>query len=93
MADQSERAAKEAQAKSRFLTIQAARLAGVITVMLGLAIVGEVIPISHYIGYALVLIGLVETLVTPVILAKMWSTKSAAKKAYKDAQKTSGHKK
>lgn len=72
--------ADDERAKKRFLTIQAVRLGGVITILIGLTIVGEVIPVHEYIGYALVLIGLVETMVLPVILAKKWSTRNADKK-------------
>lgn len=69
--------ADEERAKKRFLTIQAVRLGGAVTVMIGLAIVGEVIPIHEYIGYGLVLIGLVETMIMPVIMAKKWSTRNS----------------
>lgn len=68
--------ADEELAKKRFLTIQAARLAGVVIILIGLTIVAGVIPISEYIGYVLVVIGLIETLIMPVILARKWSSRN-----------------
>ena len=61
-------------AAARFWTIQLLRLSGVVLVVLGVMIVGGVIALPAPVGVALLLVGLVDFLVVPLILARRWRT-------------------
>jgi hypothetical protein len=63
-------------ARNRWAVITAARLAGVAAVVLGLLIVQRVVEAPELLGYALVLIGLADTFVVPIVLARRWRSPS-----------------
>ena len=54
-------------AKARFLTIQAVRLSGVAT-----AVLGGILPLPEIAGYILVALGVAEIFILPIVLAKRW---------------------
>ena len=63
------------KARSRFLIINASRLAGGIFIAIGLAIIANGfmdMPIEA--GYAIFALGAIEFIVVPVLLARMWKT-------------------
>lgn len=62
-------------ARARFFLLSLARIGGVAITMLGLLIATDAVPLApREIGYALVLIGLVETALLPRYLARRWRT-------------------
>jgi hypothetical protein len=64
----------EDRAKQRFLVMQLTRLAGLATVMLGIANVGgKLLPgLSPYLGYGLLIIGAVDFFLVPIMLKRAW---------------------
>jgi membrane protein YdbS with pleckstrin-like domain len=69
---QSPREAAEAQARSRFIIITVLRFAGVGLVMLGFAIIGGVIDLPRAVGAVLVLVGVADIFVMPLVLVRSW---------------------
>jgi len=61
-------------AKARFLTIQAVRLSGVVTAVLGALVLGGILPLPEIAGYILVALGVAEIFILPIVLAKRWSS-------------------
>jgi hypothetical protein len=61
-------------ARARFFTIQAVRLTGVACVVLGMLIASQRIAWSQWLGYLLLVIGLIDVLVVPTLLARRWRT-------------------
>ena len=59
-------------AKARFLTIQAVRLSGVVTAVLGALVLGGILPLPEIAGYILVALGVAEIFILPIVLAKRW---------------------
>jgi len=59
-------------AKARFLTIQAVRLSGVVTAVLGALVLGGILPLPQIAGYILVALGVAEIFILPIVLAKRW---------------------
>ena len=57
-------------AKARFLTIQAVRLSGVVTAVLGALVLGGILPLPEIAGYILVALGVAEIFILPIVLAK-----------------------
>ncbi|WP_066531103.1 hypothetical protein [Erythrobacter sp. CCH5-A1] len=68
----SPREAAEAQARNRFIVITAMRFAGVGLVMLGFAIIGGVIDLPRAVGAVLVLVGVADVFVMPLVLVRRW---------------------
>lgn len=60
--------------KKRFLAIQLMRLMGAALVILGVLIAGGKIDLPVLVGYVLVLAGLVDLFVMPLVLARRWRT-------------------
>ena len=58
--------------KARFLTIQAVRLSGVVTAVLGALVLGGILPLPEIAGYILVALGVAEIFILPIVLAKRW---------------------
>jgi hypothetical protein len=69
---QSPRDIAEAQARSRFIAINALRFAGVGLVMLGFAIFSGVIDLPRFVGAILVLVGVADVFVMPLVLVRRW---------------------
>ncbi len=61
-------------AKAKFIAIQAVRWSGLGLVLLGLLIVNGKIDLPEIAGYILTAIGLLDALVMPVVLARLWKT-------------------
>lgn len=62
----------EAQARNRFLFLNLMRLGGVIMVVIGIAIAREAIALPAPVGWLLIALGLVEMLVVPQMLVRIW---------------------
>jgi len=69
--DRSNRADDDA-AKKRFAIISLVRLSSAVLVMLGLLVVNRNIAWPIPVGYVLVVIGLVELFLLPLVLARRW---------------------
>lgn len=62
-------------AKSRFFVLAAIRLGGVAMTMVGVSILMKRwLEPSDIIGTALMVLGVVETIVVPIILVRAWAT-------------------
>ena len=64
----------ELDARSRFLVINAVRIAGVAMVLIGILIVQGVIESIDIAGYVLIGVGLVDVFVMPQVFARKWRT-------------------
>jgi hypothetical protein len=64
----------EARAKGRFMLINAMRIAGVVMILAGIAVFNNALPLPDWAGYVLLVLGMIETFITPTLLARMWST-------------------
>lgn len=64
----------EARAKGRFMLINAMRIAGVVMILAALAVFNDALPLPDVAGYVLLVLGMVETFVTPTVLSRIWST-------------------
>lgn len=64
----------EAQSRQRFMLINAMRVAGVLMILAGIAVFNAVLPLPHWAGVLLLVLGMIETFITPTLLARMWST-------------------
>lgn len=64
----------EARAKSRFMLINAMRIAGVVMILAAIAVFNDALPLPDWAGYLLLVLGMFETFVTPTLLSRMWST-------------------
>ena len=62
------------QARSRFMVLQMLRFIGVALAILGVAIIAGKIDLPREAGFVLVVIGVLDTLVVPTILARKWKT-------------------
>ena len=71
MADDPKQQQKD-PAFARFMLIQLSRLVGIVMVLAGLAMANGVIGPDPVVGYGLILAGMVETFVIPVIMAKQF---------------------
>ena len=63
-------------AKARFFIIQLMRWMGLAMVVVGLLIMQRTIDLPVEAGYALVLVGLLDGLIMPSVLARKWKTPS-----------------
>ncbi len=64
----------EDPAKPRFFVIQLLRLSGVALVLAGLAIINGVIELPEIAGYAILVVGLADALIAPILLSRAWKT-------------------
>lgn len=62
------------QAKGRFLAIQLIRLTGVGLTLFGLLIIARKIDLPIEAGYVLFVIGLIDALIAPILLARRWKS-------------------
>lgn len=62
-------------AKARFLVIQMVRLSGVALVLLALAILARKIDLPEAVGYVLFVVGVLDALFMPIVLARLWKTR------------------
>ena len=61
-------------ARNRFFRIQGTRLLGVACVILGMLIASQRIAWPGWLGYVLIINGLVDVFVLPAVLARRWRT-------------------
>jgi hypothetical protein len=61
-------------AKARFLIIQALRWAGAACIFIGLLVVNRRIDWPELAGYLLILNGLADVFVLPMVLARRWKS-------------------
>ena len=61
-------------AKARFLIIQAMRWSGLALVLVGLLVINGRIDLPREAGYAIFLVGLVDALIMPSVLARLWKS-------------------
>jgi hypothetical protein len=64
----------EDPARRRFMVVQAMRWAGVAFVILGLLVINGRVDLPREAGYVLFLIGIVDALVMPTVLARRWKS-------------------
>ena len=66
---------EEAKAQYRFLVINIVRISGAIMLVLGLAIISRgVFDLPKGAGYVLFLVGIVDFMLVPLLLAKRWKS-------------------
>lgn len=61
-------------AKQRFMVIQVMRLAGIALVVFGVLIARGIIPLPAIAGYVLAVVGIFDTFMMPMILARRWKS-------------------
>lgn len=61
-------------AKGRFYFIAFHRMLGAVLVVLGLLVIEDRIEWPPKVGYALLVLGLVDVFVAPLVLARLWRT-------------------
>ncbi|MDG2002531.1 MAG: hypothetical protein P8J20_04300 [Novosphingobium sp.] len=61
-------------AKSRFFMLQALRWSGLAMVLVGLLVLNGKIDLPDIFGGALVVVGLLDALIMPTILARRWKS-------------------
>ena len=69
--------ATEAQAKQRFAMISIVRFGGVLMVLAGILVAQGVIDLPAWVGYILVVLGMVEVFFLPTLLARRWKSPDA----------------
>ena len=66
---------EEAKAQYRFLVINIVRISGAIMLVLGLAIIARgVFGLPKGAGYVLFVVGIVDFMLVPLLLAKRWKS-------------------
>ncbi len=66
---------EEAKAQYRFLVINIVRISGAIMLVLGLAIIARgVFDLPKAAGYVLFVVGIVDFMLVPLLLAKRWKS-------------------
>lgn len=66
---------EETRAQYRFLIINIVRISGAIMLVLGLAIIARgVFDLPIEAGYVLFLVGIIDFILVPVLLAKRWKS-------------------
>ncbi|MWV27308.1 hypothetical protein GRF63_05270 [Erythrobacter sp. GH3-10] len=56
------------------MAINAARISGVVMVLLAIAVFNDALPLPHWVGYVAMVAGMFATFVAPVMLSRKWST-------------------
>jgi hypothetical protein len=64
----------EALARNRYMIIQMLRIFGVGLTIVGILIVRGKIDLDPIVGYALIVVGLLDAFGTPLVLARKWRT-------------------
>lgn len=64
----------ESLARRRFMAIQAMRWAGVALVIFGLLVITRRIDMPKEAGYVLFLVGVIDALIMPTVLARRWKS-------------------
>lgn len=59
-------------ARARFMMIQLVRLGGLLLILGGMVIVADKLPAPPLLGYGLLVLGMFEFFVLPLMLAKRW---------------------
>lgn len=61
-------------AKGRFIALTVVRFVGMALALLGLAIIAGKVAVPREVGYMFFVLGLLEALILPIILARKWKT-------------------
>lgn len=61
-------------AKAKFIAIQALRWSGLALVLIGLLIINGKIALPEIAGQVLFVVGLLDALIMPSVLARLWKT-------------------
>lgn len=64
----------EDSARNRIIVIQVVRIMGVALVLFGLLVIAGRFDLPGEAGYVIALIGLVDTFVAPILLARRWKS-------------------
>lgn len=64
----------EAPAKARFIVIQLMRWAGAAIAVFGLLVIYRKVDLPQEAGYVLFLVGLLDALIMPTLLARRWKS-------------------
>jgi hypothetical protein len=65
---------EEARARSRFIVIQLVRTTGLVMLLGGALIVAGRIDLPREAGFVLLVVGLIDMLIAPILLAKRWKS-------------------
>ncbi|MCB2066636.1 MAG: hypothetical protein KDE15_08365 [Erythrobacter sp.] len=69
-----DRLAADALAKKRFVVINVLRLSGVAMVIAGMAVFNQGLDLPEEAGVALMVVGMFDVFVAPLLLARRWSS-------------------
>jgi hypothetical protein len=64
----------EDPAKARFMILNLVRVTGMTLALLGLAIVAGKVSVPREVGYVFFVVGLLDAMIVPIILARKWKT-------------------
>lgn len=64
----------EDPAKARFMILNLVRVTGMALALLGLAIIAGKVAVPREVGYVFFVVGLLDALIVPIILARKWKT-------------------
>lgn len=71
--------AEETRAQYRFLVLNLCRLTGAVMLVIGLAVIArEAFGLPKAAGYLLFVVGMIDFILVPVLLAKRWKSKPTA---------------
>ena len=64
----------DTKARNRFVAISVMRLLGVVMILFGILVVQGVVVLPVWTAWVVIALGMMQTFVTPTLLARMWST-------------------
>nr|WP_315456411.1 hypothetical protein [uncultured Sphingorhabdus sp.] len=71
--------AEETRTQYRFLVLNLCRLTGAVMLVIGLAVIArEAFGLPKAAGYLLFVVGMIDLILVPVLLAKRWKSKPTA---------------
>lgn len=71
--------AEETRTQYRFLVLNLCRLTGAVMLVIGLAVIArEAFGLPKAAGYLLFVVGMIDFILVPVLLAKRWKSKPTA---------------
>ncbi len=71
--------AEETRAQYRFLVLNLCRITGAVMLVIGLAVIArEAFGLPKTAGYLLFVVGMIDFILVPVLLAKRWKSKPTA---------------
>jgi hypothetical protein len=64
----------EQVARGRFMALQMMRLSGIALVVFGLLVINGKLSLPAIVGYVMLVVGVVDALVLPSVLARIWKS-------------------